>query len=373
MKPLFSSLLSNRLLQSSCLTRRLSSGSSQALIFKTFGNPTQVVEKIDTTKDVLEKELSNSQVRLKFLASPVNPADINTIQGVYGVKPTLPSFAGNEGVAQVLDIGPDVTKVAVGDWVIPFDSGIGTWRSHSLSVQDFLLKIPVKPGGNLDKFAAASLKVNPPTAYRMLKDFVALSPGDCIIQNGANSSVGTTAIQLCKVWGIKTINVIRSRPDSSHKEVEKELLDLGATVVLTEEQLRDKEVIASVTKSLPKAKLALNCVGGKSASDCLRLMSFQSVMVTYGAMSKQPLPVPAAPLIFQDMKFQGYWMTRWFKERKSDDPQVVRMMDDLCNMYCDKKLKAAKTVAFSLNDYKDALSKAVDSGYNQGKVVFVYD
>lgn len=345
--------------------------SSYALIFKSFGDPAEVVEKIETTKDVLDKTLSSGQVRLKFLASPVNPADINTIQGVYGVKPPLPHFAGNEGVAEVIEVGPDVTKLSAGDWVIPADGGTGTWKTHSLAVEDLLIKIPGKPGGNLDIFAAASLCVNPPTAYRMLRDYVALTSGDCIVQNGANSSVGSTVIQLCKAWGIQSINVIRSRADGSHKQVERELIDLGATVVLTEEQLRDKETISSLSKRLPKAKLALNCVGGKSAVDCLRLMAFQSTMVTYGAMSKQPLPIPAGPLIFQDMRFLGYWNTRWFKGRKTDDPERIKMMTDLTDMYRLKKLKAAKTVSFSLNNFKEALKTATNNAFNEGKVVFV--
>jgi len=360
----------NKSFQINFLHRNLSS--SSALIYKSFGDPPSVIEKIDTTKDVLEKKLGPGQIRLKYLASPVNPADINTIQGVYGVKPPLPSFPGNEGVAQVIEVGPDVSQVSKGDWVIPADSGTGTWRSHSLSTEDLVVRVPGKVGeGNLDIFAAASLCVNPPTAYRMLKDFVRLKEEDCIIQNGANSSVGTTVIQLCNTWGIKSINVIRSRPDGSHKEIEKELMDLGATVVVTEEQLQEKETIAEIIENFPKARLALNCVGGKAAADCIRLMSFQGVMVTYGAMSKKPIPLPAGPLIFQDMRFVGYWNTRWIKGRPVDDPERVTMMSDLCHLYQTNKLKAAKTLPFTLDNYKDALTKAVDPSFNQGKVVFV--
>ena len=48
-------------------------------------------------------------------------------------------------------------------------------------------------------------------AYRMLLDFVPLSPGDVIVQNGANSGVGQAVIQLAKLWGFKTFNIIRDR------------------------------------------------------------------------------------------------------------------------------------------------------------------
>lgn len=42
----------------------------------------------------------------------------------------------------------------------------------------------------MDLVTAATISVNPCTAYRMLKDFESLKPGDCVIQNGGNSAVG---------------------------------------------------------------------------------------------------------------------------------------------------------------------------------------
>ena len=39
--------------------------------------------------------------RRRSLQAPVNPADINQIQGKYGAKPDLPAVPGNEGVGVV--------------------------------------------------------------------------------------------------------------------------------------------------------------------------------------------------------------------------------------------------------------------------------
>ena len=51
--------------------------------------------------------------------------------------------------------------------------------------------------------------VNPPTASLLLSEFVDLKPGDWVIQNAANSGVGSYLIQLAKLRGFKTINVVR--------------------------------------------------------------------------------------------------------------------------------------------------------------------
>ena len=107
------------------------------------------------------------------MAAPINPADVSTVRGIYGVKPSLPSFIGNEGVAKVLQTGSLVNELKPGDWVIPALTGYGTWRTHAIASQSELYKID----NDLDLFSAAQLAVNPCTAYRMMKDFVKLQPG----------------------------------------------------------------------------------------------------------------------------------------------------------------------------------------------------
>ncbi len=84
--------------------------------------------------------------------------------------------------------------------------------------------------------AAATLRVNPSTAFRMLRDFISLKPGDVVIQNGANSACGQAVIQLAKKMGVVSVNVVRKREDLD--QLREELLALGADHVWTEEDLR---------------------------------------------------------------------------------------------------------------------------------------
>ena len=46
-------------------------------------------------------------------------------------------------------------------------------------------------------------------------DFTELKQGDWIVQNGANSGVGQNVIQLARIRGFKTVNIIRDRYSSS--------------------------------------------------------------------------------------------------------------------------------------------------------------
>lgn len=87
---------------------------------------------------------------------------------------------------------------------------LGTWSSHA-NIPERLL-FPLPKSDKLSDVAAATLSINPCTAYRMLKDPVPdLKAGDWVIQNGANSQVGLAVIQLAKAWGLKTISFVRDR------------------------------------------------------------------------------------------------------------------------------------------------------------------
>lgn len=70
---------------------------------------------------------SGNEVKVKMLFAPINPADLNMVQGSYPTQPPLPAVAGNEGVAQVVEVGPAAKNLKVGDLVLPINQGFGTF------------------------------------------------------------------------------------------------------------------------------------------------------------------------------------------------------------------------------------------------------
>jgi len=117
------------------------------------------------------------------------------LKGKYGVLPKiLPSPLGNEGVFEVCSVENESSEFKLGDWVLLNKLSLGSWRSHIYESESAFIKLPIK--SDKYKFECATLSVNPMTAYRMLQDFKKLSPGDTVIQNGANSGVGQAIIQL---------------------------------------------------------------------------------------------------------------------------------------------------------------------------------
>lgn len=111
------------------------------------------------------------QVVVKFLLAPVNPADINTIQGVYPIKPKLPGVPGNEGVAEVVAVGSQVKDLLVGDRVVCNTQPASTWRTHALIKEADLFKVLLFP--LLWKFSKGTFPIS---KSWQLRNFYALGP-----------------------------------------------------------------------------------------------------------------------------------------------------------------------------------------------------
>ncbi len=224
------------------------SKSLKAAIYETHGIPAEVLRIVDQPWPAPKPD----EVVVRMAAAPINPADLNAIEGKYPVRPPLPATPGMEGAGVVVELGSAVRDLDAGTLVI-LPHGLGTWREACAVAAEKLVAVPQ----GIEPIQAAMLKVNPITAWRMLHDFVPLQPGDWLIQNAANSAAGRAVIQIARELGYKTINIVR------RSELAEELRALGGDVVLLDgDDLRD-EVVAATERA--PIRLALNAVGGESA------------------------------------------------------------------------------------------------------------
>jgi mitochondrial enoyl-[acyl-carrier protein] reductase / trans-2-enoyl-CoA reductase len=273
------------------------------------------------------------------------------IEGTYGIKAKLPAVPGNEGVGVVTKVGDKVTSLKVGDWVIPRGGGFGTWREEAAAPAAAFDKVP----NDIPAAYAAVLWVNPCTAYRLLKDFGDLQPGDYIIQNAANSMVGQAVVQLANLFGIKTINVVRAdRPDTFN---ELRLLDnLGGTINVPSDYVNTqgfRDMLAELERPL---KVAFNAVGGENANDIARCLSYGGTMVTYGGMAKRPVNVPQETINYRGLTMEGFWITEWVGKHSQDDRAV--MLEDLAGWVRQEQLSLFMEM-HDFDDFSYALDKSL--------------
>lgn len=332
---------------------------SEAVIFSSHGEPSDVLR---THKyEIDDENLDSGSIIIKTLGAPINPSDINQVQGVYPSQPEKTTalgtsepaaVGGNEGLFEVIKVGSKVTSLSPGDWVVPTSVNFGTWRTHAACKELEMTKLPNpeqskaagKPRG-LTINQGATISVNPLTAYLMLTHYVKLIPGkDWFIQNGGNSAVGKYASQIGKLLGINSISVIRDRPEVE-KLVDELTNKLGATRVITDEQNNAREFSGTIKSWVKETggeiKLAFNCVGGKSSTGIARKLSPNGLMLTYGGMSFQPVILPTSLHIFKNITSSGFWVTAL---TKNDPALKEKTLSQIIEWYEEGKLIDAPSI-----------------------------
>lgn len=321
------------------------------LAFKQNGKPSEVLEL--ETDSLLLQAPEPGKVLVRLLAAPINPADINTIEGTYGVKLSLPATPGIEGCGVVED--SNAADFNEGDQVI-FLRRASTWASHATVPADTLFKLPA----GIDPIQAAMLKVNPATAWRLLHAFGIPAQGDWIVQNVGNSAVGRCVIQIARDLGIRTISFVR------RTALFDELRELGADHVFIDDDEGNaaaKEVLGGAN-----AALAFNAVGGESALRLMKLLQESGTHITYGAMGRKPLSVPNGLLIFRDLQIRGMWVSRWIETAAVE--VVHAAYQHLAARVLEGKIVQAVDSTYPLENFQKALAR-LDAPERSGKVLFV--
>ena len=313
-----------------------------------FGKPADVLN----IKRRPRPKPGQGDILLEMLAAPINPADLNVIEGKYGELPQLPAVIGNEGVGRVIAVGPNANGFSLGDLVLPMRRG--TWTQFMLTDAATAHRLPPQ----MNAFQAAMLTINPASAWGMLNSFVHLQKGDWVLQNAGNSAVGQCVIQIARSRGWRTLNVVR------RADVIADLKALGADeVVLEGGDLR--EISAEICGG-QRPSLGLNAVGGASALNLANALADFGVLVTYGAMARQPLKIPNGLLIFRNLEFKGFWASRWL--RSLPPARATKMWDSLAKLSIGGELRVPIHRVFPLAELWAAVQEAATENRN-GKVL----
>ena len=323
-----------------------------AAVYESHGNPADVLN-IETQPWPTP---ASEEAVVRMLAAPINPADLNQIEGKYPVRAQLPATPGFEGAGVVIDLGESVKDLAIGALVI-LPHNLGTWRDAVAVKASELVTVPPE----IDPVHAAMLKINPMTAWRLLHDYVDLKSGDWLLQNAANSAAGRAVIQIAHDLGYKTVNVVR------REELIDELRAEGGDVVLVDRgNLREE--VKHLTNSA-SIRLGLNAVGGDSALRLANCLAPGSTMVTFGAMSLQALKIPNGLLIFKDLRFQGIWINKWYDNATMDER--MEAFQRLFEMAKRGLLKPKVEKTYPLSQAKTAVAHAAQ-GKRSGKIIFEF-
>lgn len=325
---------------------------------------------------------SSTEVVVQLLAAPINPQDFLIVSDIYPIKPvhriSNEPVPGYDGVGRVLQAGSNVKTLKVGDLVIPRGQGFGTWRTHAVTDEASLGKVP----GCQDVRYASILKMTLLPAYFLVEDLRPLKPGDWIVQNAATSSIAQTVAQFARLKGAHTVGIFRDSANEAGNERTREMLMArGTDVALSEsefennaDELEGKRVV-----------LALDSVWGRSAEVMATKLPSNALFVNYGNLSGGG---PAAKIQLSHSTL--FWQTatlRGWKSTSSLAQRSPREFDDLTGWVIsllDKgllQMPRYRSVPWALDAdkpgdlearLKDALDSAQGEGLRKSKCIFEF-
>jgi NADPH:quinone reductase-like Zn-dependent oxidoreductase len=323
----------------------------KAATFDRFGDPPDVLE----VKDAPAPQPGPGQVRLRMLASPINPSDLMTVRGVYGFKPNLPAIPGFEGTGVVEAAGSGLLgRFLVGKRVAAVSASGGFWAEQAII--DARKAIPVS--GKLSDEQAAGFFVNPATAYLMTRSVLKVPGGAWLVQSAAGSAVGRMVIALGRRYGFQTLNLVRRRTQADRLNAE------GAEALATEDS--DWEGRAAQLLGPTGASFALDPVGGAVGTAMLKMLGRNGRFLTYGSLSFEDVAFEPRRLITQGIRIETFALARHMEGLGL--PSKLGLVRTLGRLVGDGTLAQKIGATFPLGRIADAARAAEEPG-RDGKVI----
>lgn len=209
------------------------------------------------------------QLRIKVRAAGVGATDLIVLAGKYAFAPKIPLVPGYE-VAGVVDaVGPGVTNFKIGQRVAALTVYGGFGELLIRGAQDFL-PIP----DEVSDVQAAGVILNYVTAWQMIHRVAKVRPGQVALVTGAAGGVGTAALQLLHLAGVKTYGAASI---GKHALVR----TLGATPIDYRAGRIDRLVRALEPKGVD---CAFDAIGGANIPLCTGATKHGGMVVGYGFM-----------------------------------------------------------------------------------------
>lgn len=323
----------------------------KSVILRQPGEPAEVL----SCQEVATPQPGRGQVRVRMIASPINPSDLMLTRGKYMVKPQPGQGIGYEGVGIVEKAGPGLLgRYMLGRRVAVLNAAGGNWSEFAVLPANRV--VPV--AADLPDEQVASFFVNPATVLCMVREVLGVKKGEWLINNAAGSALGRMIIKLGKHDGFKTLNIVR------RKELIPELKALGGTEVVIEGQ-EDLKTRVSEIAGPEGIRFAIDPVGGASGSAVFESLAMNGHMLVYGTLSGEPLVIQPRPLI-SGKRLEGFYLGHFTQGRPIW--KNLLMFKEITRLIRQGVLDTPAGPLFSLDQIADAVKEAEKPG-KQGKVL----
>ncbi len=256
-----------------------------------------------------------SEVLVAMSHAPIHPADLVQLRGRYGTTRPVPFIPGLEGSGVVVKTGGGLAARALLGRrvaVLALSTANGTWAPYTVVPHHHC--VPLLTGVSL-KQGAVTL-INPLTAMGLLEP--ELRSRQSVLVTVASGALGRMILSWGRDQGLHMIGCVRQ--DSLREELKKD----GFTEVFNSSSPEFPAQLRVICRRF-QIRTALDATGGPLINDLLQHLEEPGKVVIYGLLSREQEPFSGFPLLFRDVRLEGFWLQRWWA-RKSQLERLRRGM-----------------------------------------------
>ena len=339
---------------------------NRKIIYKNF-NKKKPVEVFEIKTEDFNDEIRKNRILIKILKAMIHPCDLGCASGyVNGI--ILPSVAGFEAIGEIKNFSNELkNKFSIGQKVHVCSTHIlgkwkvwqGVWSDYIILKKNQIIPIPQ----NISDDDALQLFVNVMTPFAMYKE-MNLKKGDFILQTAANSVVGRVMIQLGKIYGFETINIVRNQ--ESLNDLKK---TYGIENVYVYDEKNHDDIYFSIKKEYKEIKFVIDAVSGDLGTLCWKLLSPDGVFYSYGALSNvHNISVDIVSDLCRDNKTMKGWSIQGTWLRQKSNITKLKAIDEIWNLFRSKELILPPLgKSFDMEQFREAILESMKP-QKEGKI-----
>ena len=252
------------------------------------------------------------EVLIQVAAAGVNRPDLLQRKGLYPPPPGASDILGLEVAGRIAAVGSGVADHAPGDAVCALVTG-GGYAEYCLAPASLCLPAPV----GLSLIEAAALPETLFTVWANVFDFGRLRPGETLLVQGGTSGIGTTAIQLARLFGARVLATAGSPEKCCACE------SLGAEAIpYREVDFADR--VLSLTQGAG-VNMILDIIGGPYLSRHLNILAPQGRLLLIALQGGAKTEFSLAPLLMKRLTLAGSTLRSRPLEEKSHLAAAIRV------------------------------------------------
>jgi putative PIG3 family NAD(P)H quinone oxidoreductase len=291
---------------------------------------------------------SRGEVLVRVRAAGLNAADLLQRQGFYPAPPgSPPDIPGLEMAGEVVALGNDVTRFAVGDRVMALLGGGG---QAELAVVHERVAMPVPEG--IDWSEAGGFPETFTTAHDALFTQCGLTMGERVLIHGAAGGVGTAAVQLAAAAGADVTATVRNEAQRAAVQ------ELGAAHVVAPDEFAARGPYDVV----------LELIGGPNMAGNLAALAVNGRISVIGVGAGASVEVNLLALMGSRGSIRGSTLRARPLEEKAKAARAVEK--NVLPLLAGGRLRVPVEQAFPLEDVTAAYERFA-AGAKLGKIVLV--